>query len=161
MGTGKSSVGRCLARAQGWPHFDTDEMIESALEMSIPELFATLGEERFRDEETRALEQLDATQRAIVIAGGGAVLRSQNIRRLRELGTVVCLTADLATLSARLANRYDRPLLPVKNRAAQIEALLRERAPLYEQAADLNVDTSSLTHDEVAESIRKSLGLAA
>ena len=160
MGTGKSSVGRRLARAQGWPHFDTDEMIESALGMSIREIFATTGEERFREEETAVLERLDATQRAIVIAGGGAVLQSKNIRRMRELGTVVCLTADLATLSTRLANRDDRPLLPAKNRVAQIEALLRERAPLYQQAADLIVDTSCLTHDEVAESIRKSLGLS-
>jgi shikimate kinase len=160
MGTGKSSVGRRLARAQSWPHFDTDEMIESALGMSIREIFATLGEERFREEETGVLERLDATQRVIIVAGGGAVLRSQNIRRMRELGIVVCLTADLATLCARLADRHDRPLLPEKNRAAQIEALLRERGPLYQLAADLILDTSSLTYDEVAESIRRSLGLA-
>ena len=160
MGTGKSSVARELARRQGWPHFDTDEMVTEALEMPVAEIFARLGEERFRTEESAILTKLDPALRSVIAAGGGTILRPQNVKRLRQLGTTVCLTADLPTLLHRLADRSDRPLLPTENRAAKIEALLREREPLYEQAADLIIDTSSLTPDEIIEAIRKSLGLA-
>jgi shikimate kinase len=160
MGTGKSSVGRRLAQATGWPRFDTDQMIATALGMSITNIFARLGEEEFREQETRALEKLDRNQLSIIVTGGGVVLRPRNVARLHELGRVFCLTANLSILEKRLARRSHRPLLETEDRAATIEALLRERQPLYEQAADIIIDTSSLTHDQVAQSIQDSLALA-
>lgn len=161
MGTGKSSVGRRLAQATGWPRFDTDQMIATALGMSITKIFARLGEEEFREQESRALEKLDRKQLSIIVTGGGVVLRPTNVVRLHELGTVFCLTADLSTLVQRLARRSHRPLLEeTENRAATIEALLRERQPLYERAADIIIDTTSLSHDQVAQSIQDSLALA-
>ena len=160
MGTGKSSVGRRLARTTGYPRYDTDQMIATALGMSITKIFAKLGEEDFREEESIVLEKLDARQPSIIVTGGGVVLRPQNVTRLHELGTVVCLTANLPTLLARLARRSHRPLLETEDRAATVQTLLRERQPLYEQAADFTVDTSSLSHDQVARSIQDSLALA-
>jgi len=160
MGTGKSSVGRRLASLTGWPRFDTDQMIATALGMSITKIFARLGEEEFREQESRALNQLDSRQLSIIVTGGGVVLRPRNVARLHELGTVICLTANLATLVKRLARRSHRPLLETQNRAETIQTLLRERQPLYEQAADITIDTTSLTHDEVAQSIQDSLALA-
>jgi shikimate kinase len=159
MGTGKSSVGRRLARAQRWPRYDTDQMIALALRMPITAIFSELGEERFREEETAVLERLDPKGPCVIVAGGGAVLRPKNIMRMRELGTVVCLTASAIVLNERLGRRTDRPLLQGQNLAEKIESLLRVRESLYAEAADLTIDTSSLTHDEVAESIRKSLHL--
>ena len=159
MGTGKSSVGRRLARLQHWPSFDTDAIVARELGMPIMEIFTVLGEERFREEESALLEKLDATRPSIIVTGGGTVLRPPNISRLRELGTVVWLTANLATLRRRLARRSDRPLLQTENRAETIELLLRERQPFYRSAADFTIDTSSLTHDEVAASIRQSIAL--
>ena len=159
MGTGKSSVGRRLARLQHWPRFDTDAIVARELGMPITEIFAVLGEERFREEESALLEKLDAPRPSIIVTGGGTVLRPQNIARLRVLGTVVYLTANLTTLRKRLARRSDRPLLQTENPAETIELLLREREPFYRCAADLTIDTSSLTHDEVAASIRQSLAL--
>jgi shikimate kinase len=160
MGTGKSSVGRRLAHMTGWARFDTDQMIATALGMSITSIFAELGEEEFREEETIVLEQLDADRPSIVVTGGGVVLRSKNVARLHELGTVICLTANLPTLLKRLARRSHRPLLETEDRAATVKTLLLERQPLYEQAADLTIDTSSLSHDQVAQSIQDSLAFS-
>jgi shikimate kinase len=160
MGTGKSSVGRRLAQIIGCPRFDTDQMIATALGMPITKIFARLGEERFREEETAVLEKLDAAQPSIIVTGGGVVLRAKNIERLRELGTVVCLTADLPTLLKRLARRSHRPLLQTENRVETVQTLLLEREPLYREAADFTVDTSSLSHDQVAQSIEDYLALA-
>ena len=160
MATGKSSVGRRLARATGWPRFDTDQMIATALGMPITRIFARRGEEDFREEESLVLQNLKAGERSIIVTGGGVVLRPKNVQRLRELGTVVCLTADLQTLLKRLARRSHRPLLQTENRAQTVRALLRERQPLYEQAADFTIDTSSLSHDQVAQSIQDSLAIS-
>lgn len=160
MGTGKSSIGRRLAHATGWPRFDTDQIIATALGMSITRIFAELGEEEFREEESIVLEKLDAQQPSIIVTGGGVVLRPRNVARLHELGTVVCLTANFPTLLKRLARRSHRPLLETENRAETVQTLLRERQPLYEQAADITIDTTSLSHDQVAQSIQDSLALA-
>jgi len=160
MGTGKSSVGRRLAQMTGWPRFDTDQMIATALGMSITKIFASLGEEEFREEESIVLEKIDTDKPAIIVTGGGVVLRPRNVTRLHELGTIVCLTANLPTLLRRLARRSHRPLLETEDRAATVQTLLRERQPLYEQTADITVDTSSLSHDQVAQSIQDSLALS-
>jgi shikimate kinase len=75
-------------------------------------------------------------------------------------GTVVCLTADLDTLLERLGRRANRPLLQTENPAETVEKLLEERTPLYQKAADLTIDTTALSHDEVARSIQESLALS-
>ena len=144
----------------GWPRFDTDQMIATALGMSITKIFAMLGEEEFREEESIVLEKLDADKSSVIVTGGGVVLRPKNVRRLHELGTVVCLTANLTTLMKRLARRSHRPLLETEDRAGTVKTLLRERQPFYEKAADLTIDTSSLSHDQVAQSIHDSLALS-
>jgi shikimate kinase len=160
MGTGKSAVGRLLALQEGWPRFDTDEMIATALKMPISEIFTRLGEERFREEETAVLEKLEVVEPSIIATGGGAVMRPENVTRLRELGSIVCLTADPVTLLERLGRRSNRPLLQAENPAETMQTLLREREPFYQQAADFTVDTSSLSHEQVAQSIRNALALS-
>jgi shikimate kinase len=160
MGTGKSAVGRLLASQKGWPRFDTDEMIATAFKMPISEIFARIGEERFREEETTLLEKLEVVQPSIVVTGGGAVMRPGNVTRLRELGRVVCLTANPATLLARLGRRPSRPLLQTENPAETMQSLLREREPFYQEAADFTVDTSALSHEQVAQSIRDVLAFS-
>ena len=80
--------------------------------------------------------------------------------RLRELGSVVCLTADPPTLLERLGRRSGRPLLQTENPAETMQSLLREREPFYQEAADFTVDTSALSHEQVAQSIRDVLALS-
>ena len=157
MGAGKSSVGRCLQRRTGLARLDTDEMVAAEFGMLIPQIFEEHGEEKFREAESELLRKLSPDRPAIVLTGGGIVLRPQNVGLLKQLGTVVWLSADEAALFARASRRDDRPLLQRENPRAVFSKLFRERESLYAAAADLRVDTSMKTHDEVAETILNKL----
>jgi len=153
MGAGKSSVGRCLQQRTGLARLDTDEMVAAQFGIPIAQIFEKHGEERFRIAETDVLRKLAPERPAIVVTGGGIVLRAENVDLLKQLGTVIWVTAEEATLFERAARRNDRPLLQKENPRAVFSKLFRERESLYAAAADLRVDTSTLTHDEVAETI--------
>jgi shikimate kinase len=153
MGAGKSSVGRCLQQRTGLARLDTDEMVAAQFGIPIAQIFEKHGEERFRIAETDVLRKLAPERPAIVVTGGGIVGNTENLDLLKQLGTVVWVTADEATLFERASRRNDRPLLQQKNPRAVFSKLFRERESLYAAAADLRVDTSALTHDEVAETI--------
>jgi shikimate kinase len=157
MGAGKSSTGKALARRTGLPCFDTDEIVSARFGLAIAEIFARFGEEKFRDAESEALGQLSGAAPAIIVTGGGIVLRPENLRRLRELGSVVSLEANEETLFRRISRRATRPLLQTEDPRATMVELLRVREPLYREAADVRVETSRLTHDEVADAILKNL----
>jgi shikimate kinase len=153
MGAGKSSVGRTLARMTGLLRFDTDEMVAAQFGITVAEIFDTHGEEVFREAETEALRKLAGKRGAIITTGGGILLRPENADEVRQLGTVVHLEADEETLFRRINRRTTRPLLRTENPRATLTELLRTRLPLYRAAADIEVDTSRLTHDEVAKTI--------
>jgi shikimate kinase len=157
MGAGKSSTGKALARKTGLPCFDTDEIVSTRFGLSVAEIFVRFGEEEFRDAETEALGQLSEAAPAIIVTGGGIVLRPENVKLLRKLGRVVSLEADREILFRRISRRATRPLLQTENPRATVVELLRERDPLYRAAADVRLDTSRLTHDEVADAILKGL----
>jgi shikimate kinase len=157
MGVGKSSTGKALARKTGLPLFDTDKIIESRFGLPVTEIFARFGEEKFRQAETETLGQLPEGAAAIIVTGGGIVLRPENVKMLRALGRVVSLEADEETLFRRISQRARRPLLQTENPHATLVELLRMRAPLYRGAADVRLDTSRLTRDEVAAAILKSV----
>jgi shikimate kinase len=157
MGVGKSSTGRALARKTGLPRVDTDEIVSKRFDLSVAEIFAKFGEEDFREAETEALRQLSDATAAIIVTGGGIVLRPENVKMLRQLGRIVSLEADADTLFRRISRRATRPLLQTENPRATLVELLRVRDPLYREAADVRLDTSRLTHDEAAEAILKSV----
>lgn len=157
MGAGKSSVGRRLETRTGFPRFDTDEMVAAEFQLSIPRIFETRGEDAFRDAETTALRNFDPTCASIIVTGGGIVLRTSNRELLRQLGLVVYLQADEETLFARLSRRSTRPLLRTDDPKSTMRELLAKRLPLYEEIADLSVDTSRLDHDQVCNLILKNL----
>ena len=155
MGAGKSAAGRALARKTGLPRFETDDIVSAQFGLPIPEIFAAFGEEKFRDAETAALHQFSQEIPAIIITGGGIVLRPVNVPLLRALGTVISLEADDETLFRRISRGAYRPLLQTKNPRADLVELLRRREPLYHSAADVRLDTSRLAHEEVADAILK------
>jgi shikimate kinase len=157
MGAGKSSVGRCLQQRTGLARLDTDEIVAAQFGIPIAQIFEKHGEERFRIAETEVLRKLAPARPAIVVTGGGIVVRAQNVDLLKQLGTIVWVTANEATLFERASRRNDRPLLQKENPRAVFLDLLREREPLYTAAADLRVDTSAMTHDEAAEAILSKL----
>jgi len=153
MGAGKSSVGRILERMTGLPRFDTDERVAARFGLTIAEIFEMHGEEKFREAETEALRELGGKSAAVLVTGGGMVLRAENRQLLRELGTVFHLAADEETLFARISRRPTRPLLQTENPRATLSELLRSRLPLYREVAHAEVDTSTLSHEEVASRI--------
>ena len=153
MGAGKSSVGRCLQQRTGLARVDTDKIVSARLTYSIPEIFSRHGETRFRDAETRALRDLALDRQSIIVTGGGIVLRPENVDLLKRLGILVWLEADEETLFERATRKRDRPLLQTAHPRATFFELLQNRVPLYAKVADVRVDTSKLTCDEVADVI--------
>jgi shikimate kinase len=153
MGAGKSSVGRCLQRRISRVCFDTDELVAARAGMSITEIFSKDGENRFRDLESEVLRELSQTESAVIVTGGGIVLREDNVARLKELGMIVWLEAEEAVLFERASRRGNRPLLQTADPRATLSELLRTRMPLYEKAADFRVDTTRLTPNDICDII--------
>jgi len=153
MGAGKSSVGRCLHRRTGLALHDTDEIVAANFGMSIPEIFAEHGEKKFREAETEALRSVRTEEQTIIITGGGIVLRKENVEILRGQAVIVWLDGDEKTLFARASRKQNRPLLQTKNPRRAFSQILGSRRPLYAKIADIRVDTSVLTDEEVAVAI--------
>jgi shikimate kinase len=158
MGAGKSSVGDCLRWRTGLRLFDTDEVVTSKFGMPISKIFLKHGENRFREAETEALRKVPSDQRAIIVTGGGIVLREENLDILKRLGVVVWLEATEAILFKRASQGGTRPLLQRKDPRKAFIKILRGRLPLYAKIADIRVDTSILTDDEVAVAILSKFG---
>jgi shikimate kinase len=150
-GTGKSTVARLLAERLGWSWCDADLELERQVGKSIRQIFAEDGEPAFRDHEARVLASLSQRQRCVVATGGGVVLRPENRARLRQ-GRVIWLRADAETLWGRLQADADAERRPdlAQGGLAEIETLLAQRQPLYEQCADAVFDTGGLTPSELA-----------
>jgi shikimate kinase len=160
MGAGKSSVGRCLERRIGLARIDTDEVVSAKFGLSIPEIFSRHGEEQFREAETEALRQISPDRQSIIVTGGGIVLRQENVDLLKRVGKIVWLDADEEKLFERASRRGGRPLLQTETPRKTFSDLLQKRKPLYAMAADIRVDTASLTHDDVADVILNEIGRA-
>jgi shikimate kinase len=157
MATGKTEVGRRLARALGRPFVDTDGLVEAEAGRSVPDIFATDGEPRFRELERKAVERACTMADAVVATGGGTLLDPENRRRLAAAGPIVCLAAAPEVILRRVGDPAARPLLVNGNGRpgglARVQALLAERAGVYAMAAH-TVDTTDLTVDEVVERVR-------
>ena len=153
MGAGKSTVGRCLHRRTGLALHDTDEIVAANFGRSIPEIFAEHGEKKFREAETEALRRIPTEEQRIIITGGGIVLRKENVEILTSQAVIVWLDADEETLFTRASRKSNRPLLHTKNPRKTFSQILGARRPLYANIADIRVDTSVLTDEEVAVAI--------
>ncbi|MEB3169580.1 MAG: shikimate kinase [Cyanobium sp.] len=152
MGSGKSSVGRPLASALGYRFVDADQLLEQAAGRSIAAIFASEGEDGFRQLETQVLDAISPWQRTVVATGGGVVLRPMNWGYLRQ-GVVIWLDAPETVLLQRL--RQDptaRPLLDQPDPRQRLQELLNQRRPLYAQA-DLQVQQGDETAEAVAAKV--------
>ncbi len=152
MGTGKTAVGRELARMLHMRLLDTDAGIESAAGMRIPDIFSRNGEGRFREMETAMIREYAGLEHVIISTGGGAVLREENIEALRENGMIFCLTAAPDTILRRTEGNDDRPLLKSDDPLRKIVELMQYRRPYYEKAG-IMIDTDNKTPLQVAEEI--------
>jgi len=140
-GSGKTTVGRQLARRLRLPFFDSDHVIEERLGCSIREYFAREGEAAFRDLEQQVIAELAAGPDAVIATGGGAVLREANREALRAAGRVIYLRSTPEELYQRLRHDTQRPLLQVADPLGKLRELYAQRDPLYQQAAHFRIET--------------------
>jgi shikimate kinase len=140
-GSGKSTVGRNLARRLALPFVDSDHVIEQRLGCPIRQYFEREGEAAFRDVEEAVIDELSLAQTGILATGGGAVLREANRRHLRERGLVVYLKSSPDELFRRLRHDRNRPLLQVADPLARLRDLYAIRDPLYRETAHFSIET--------------------
>ena len=151
MGAGKTTIGRALAKRLGWRFVDSDHEIEARTGVSIPTIFEIEGEAGFRRRETQILGELTALQHIVMATGGGAVLAAENRQCLRESGLVVYLDVPPGQLYERTRNDRNRPLLQVADPLQRLEELYRQRAPFYEEVADIVIDGSHCNAQSVVQ----------
>lgn len=159
MGCGKSSIGKYMSKRRRYKLIDTDSYIEEKVGREIKEIFATDGEEAFRQMETDCIRELiGMTGKKLAVAvGGGLPMREINRKLLHELGTIVYLRASIDTLEERLQGDSKRPLLQGGELRAKIENLFAQRESTYETLADIIVDTDNCTYAEVFMKIKEKM----
>lgn len=154
MGSGKTSVGKRLCQLEMLPFLDSDEEIERQQQMKISELFQLHGEEYFRGLETEFLRsKKDDTVDCVLSVGGGLPICPENRALLKEIGLIVYLKATKETITKRLMSDKTRPLLQGGNLDERVQELLAARSHIYEELADIIVETDNRTIDDICEEI--------
>jgi len=154
MGAGKSAVGKALAKSYGYDFLDTDEYIVKKEGISINEIFATKGEEYFRQLETSVLQELkDKLINTVISTGGGLPMREENQKLLKELGRVYYLKATADTTYKRVSGNNDRPLLAGDNMYDKVCNMLEIRTPIYMKTADEIIETDEKSIQAILEKI--------
>ncbi len=159
-GSGKSTIGRQLARRLGVPFADSDHVIEQRLGCSIREYFEREGEERFRDVEEAVIDELTRSHEGVLATGGGAVLREANRVHLRTRARAVYLRSSPEEVFRRLRHDVNRPLLQVKDPLGRLRDLYSVRDPLYREVAHFVIETGRPSVSTLVNMIMMQLELA-
>ena len=158
MGSGKTRVGKRLAKDLGLPFIDVDRLIVKKMNMSVKEVFERFGEAFYRALETMAVKELSTdSERKVISVSAGLPLQEQNEKYLKEVGTIVYLKGSLATLKKRLEGSSKDPMLDGDDRDEKIKKLLKQRDPVYEKFADIKVVTGVKPFDELIAEIEEKL----
>ena len=161
--TGKTTVGKQLARILNRRFIDTDQYIEEKAKLPISEIVSRFGWEEFRTKEKTAIAEISQMNNLVVSTGGGAILDPQNTQTLRHTGTIICLHASIDTIIARLNTDPQTPTLrpSLTNNTAsptdEIHQTLTHRQPLYHQAAHIHIPTDNQTIPTIIHQILSAL----
>lgn len=153
MGSGKTTVGKQLAKRTRMDFVDSDHMIEDRCGVSISTIFDIEGEDGFRKRETKMLQELCERSGIVLATGGGAITSEENRILLRKSGFVIYLKTTIETQLARTQKTQNRPLLENVDVADKLSELMEERGTLYEQEADLVVMSGDRVVSKVVEEI--------
>lgn len=153
MGSGKSTIGKILAQKLELQWMDMDIEIEKKANKTIKEIFNQDGEDYFRSLETEQLRSLKDKENNVLSTGGGVVLKEENRKILKEIGTVVFLHADSNQIIQNLKGSDNRPLLQGNNPEEKIIRLLDQRESTYLNAADIIIQTTGKSIDNIVEEI--------
>ena len=158
MGSGKTRVGKQLAKDLELPFVDLDRLITKKMNLSSREIFEKFGEPYYRALETLAVKQLiQDPERKVISLGAGLPLQEQNEKYLKQLGTIVYLKGSLAKLNKRLEGSRKDPLLDGDDRDEKIKKLLKQRDPVYDKFADIKVVTGEKPFEELIKEIEEKL----
>ena len=141
MGSGKTTIGRILARKLGKTFIDSDHEIERRTGATIPWIFEIEGEQSFRRREADVIRDLTGQEGIVLATGGGAILNAESRAYLKQRGTVVYLRASVGSIMARTAHDKNRPLLQTADPRRRLEELTEQREPFYQEVADVVIDT--------------------
>jgi shikimate kinase len=159
MGSGKSTIGRQLARQLGMEFHDSDHEIERRTGVDIPLIFEIEGEQGFRKRERTVIDELTQKPGIVLATGGGAILDPDNRSVLGQRGRVIYLRTPVDVQLARTASDRNRPLLQTDNPRQRLEELMQVREPLYRETADLVIDTAGKRVRDVVREIVEQLNL--
>jgi shikimate kinase len=157
MGSGKTAVGKSIARLTGASFYDSDAEIEHRTGVDIAFIFEKEGEAGFRQREREAIDALTRLEPIVLATGGGAVLLQENRRHLAERGCVVYLETSVAQQTNRVRRGKHRPLLSDADPTLKLTELMRHRGSLYVEIADIVVTTDGRKVAAVAEDIMRGL----
>ncbi len=156
-GTGKSTVGKLLAKRLKRNFIDTDEYIESTTGKTIKDIFEKEGKESFRKTEVETIARLSKMDNKIIAAGGGVVLKDENVKNLKSNGFLILLEATPEIIYNRLTQdektTQQRPSLTNKNLFDEIKHLIDKRQQFYENAASYTINTSYVSCEDIVEEI--------
>ena len=158
MGCGKSTNAACLAEMTGARQVEMDQMIVENEGMAIADIFKEKGEPYFRKLETELIKSFAGVEPAVISCGGGAVLKEENVRLMKESGKIVLLTAEPETIYERVKDSTERPVLNGNMNVSYIKDLMEKRRPKYEAAADVRVSTDGKTAGEICGEILEICG---
>lgn len=153
MGAGKTTVSDYLSTMFAMKIVEMDQMIVEREGMSIPDIFATYGEEYFRDQETRLLMELQEESNLVISCGGGTALRECNVAEMKKNGRVVLLTASPEVILERVKDSDDRPVLQGRKTVKDITELMEQRRERYEAAADIVIQTDHKSVLQICEEL--------
>ncbi len=157
MGAGKSSVGKRLAKKLNRKFYDCDKVLEDKTGVAISTIFELEGEDGFRQREAKILEDLMQLENCVLATGGGVVLRAENIHLINSHGITIYLKASVNSQIKRTRHDKKRPLLQTQDRHATLEKLAQQRNPIYEQLADITIDTDNQSISASIEEITNKL----
>lgn len=161
MGSGKTTLGRMLARKQNREFIDVDHELVKRTGVAIPVIFEVEGESGFRKREAELIHEISLRENLVVATGGGAILDPENRSAMHRSGIVIYLHVALPILFARTRRDTNRPLLQVADPMKRLEELYAQRDPLYREIASIIIDSSGGTSSQVLKRIERELEMCA
>jgi shikimate kinase len=157
MGVGKTTIGEILAKKLDYDFIDMDAEIEKREGATISEIFRIQGEQRFRKIESRLVEDLSQNDKIVIACGGGTITNLDNAETISKTSRMVYLTASIKEIIKRTNQDNNRPLLQVQNPYDIALELIKKRKPVYSKYAEITIDTTGKTPDEVVEMVMEAL----
>ncbi|MBT5407144.1 MAG: shikimate kinase [Gammaproteobacteria bacterium] len=155
MGSGKTSIGKILAKNNHLSFLDTDHEIIRRCGYSIPDIFEKFGEEYFRELETEQLKEMCGMKDHVVSTGGGIILQKQNIELIKDLGIIIFLDISINSQIDRVKNRKNRPLINDNNLKDNLLSLKKIRDPIYKKISNYIIDVSEKERNQIVTEIQE------